>query len=119
MPFDDASVFEPLEAAGCVAKGVTGALGELAGRGLHGRREVGAGVVRQEREGVQDRPRGREFTAPERSPSDPRQSRENRRERHARVEDAARPRRWHGRRLCGGILGTGAANRGASGGDKV
>ena len=24
-----------------------------------------------------------------------------------RAEDAARPRRWHGRRLGGGILGTG------------
>ena len=47
VPLDHARVFEPLEATRRVAKGLPGALGELAGGGLHGRREVGARVVRE------------------------------------------------------------------------
>jgi hypothetical protein len=47
VPLDHARVFEPLEAAGRMAKGVARALGELAGGRLHGRREVGARVVRE------------------------------------------------------------------------
>ena len=94
---------------------VPGALSELSRRGLNNRREVRAAVVSNERERVEDRPRGRELAAPERSPTHAGESRENRRDGHTGIEFAAPAA---GGRLGGGVGRDGSANSCLGGGDE-
>ena len=56
VPLDNARVLKPLETTRGVAKGVTGPLGELAGRSLDDGGQVGARVVREDGEGIEDGP---------------------------------------------------------------
>ena len=94
---------------------VPGALSELSRRGLNNRCEVCAAVVSDEREGVEDRPRGGELAAPERSPPHAGESGEDRRDGHPGIELAAPAA---GGRPRGGVGLGWSLDRGLGGGDE-